>query len=273
MAKITIFDTTLRDGEQSPGCTMTPAEKLRMAHQLEELGVDVIEAGFPIASDTDFNAVRTIAREVREPVIAALARATGGDIDRAGHAVEGARRSRIHTFIATSDIHLERKLGIGREECLEQAAAAVERACGFTDDVEFSAEDATRTELGFLCDVINAAVEAGATTINIPDTVGYTFPAEFRDSLRRLVNEVPGLGDEVVLSVHCHDDLGTGGGQQPGRPRRGRAPGRVHHQRHRRAGGQRVARGDRDGAQGARGHQRALHRGERREALSRPAAC
>ena len=208
MAKITIFDTTLRDGEQSPGCTMTPAEKLRMAHQLEALGVDVIEAGFPIASDTDFDAVRTIAREVRGPVIAALARATKGDIDRAGPAIEGARRSRIHTFIATSDIHLERKLGIGRDECLERAAAAVERARGFTDDVEFSAEDATRTELGFLCEVINAAVEVGATTINIPDTVGYTFPAEFRDTLRALVRDVPRLGDEVVLSVHCHDDLG-----------------------------------------------------------------
>ena len=208
MARITVFDTTLRDGEQSPGCTMTPSEKLRMAHQLEELGVDVIEAGFPIASDTDFDAVGTIAREIREPVIAALARATAGDIDRAGHAVEGARRSRIHTFIATSDIHLERKLGIGREECLERAAAAVGRACRFTDDVEFSAEDATRTDLDFLCAVITAAVEAGATTVNIPDTVGYTFPAEFRDTLRELVARVPRLGDEVVLSVHCHDDLG-----------------------------------------------------------------
>ncbi len=208
MARITIFDTTLRDGEQSPGCTMTPAEKLRMAHQLEELGVDVIEAGFPIASDTDFDAVRTIASEIREPVIAALARATAGDIDRAGNAIEGARRSRIHTFIATSDIHLEAKLGIGRQECLERAAAAVERACGFTDDVEFSAEDATRTDLDFLCAVITAAVEAGATTVNIPDTVGYTFPAEFRDNLRELVQAVPRLGDEVVLSVHCHDDLG-----------------------------------------------------------------
>ena len=208
MAKITIFDTTLRDGEQSPGCTMTPDEKLRMAHQLEELGVDVVEAGFPIASDTDFEAVRTIAREIREPVIAALARATAGDIDRAGHAVEGARRSRIHTFIATSDIHLERKLGIGRDECLARAAAAVERACRFTDDVEFSAEDATRTDLDFLCAVIDAAVAAGATTVNIPDTVGYTFPAEFRDTLRELVREVPRLGSDVVLSVHCHDDLG-----------------------------------------------------------------
>ncbi len=208
MARITVFDTTLRDGEQSPGCTMTPAEKLRMARQLEALEVDVIEAGFPIASDTDFDAVRTIAREIREPVIAALARATEGDIDRAGRSLEGARRSRIHTFIATSDIHLERKLGIGRAECLERAAASVERACRFTDDVEFSAEDATRTDLDFLCAVIRAAVEAGATTVNIPDTVGYTFPAEFRDTLRALARNVAGLTDKVTLSVHCHDDLG-----------------------------------------------------------------
>ncbi|HWV55871.1 MAG TPA: 2-isopropylmalate synthase, partial [Longimicrobiales bacterium] len=207
MARITIFDTTLRDGEQSPGASMTTPEKLRLAHQLDALGVDVIEAGFPITSPDDFAAVRQIASEVRRPVIAALARATAQDIDRAAEAVEVAERARIHTFIATSDVHLARKLRISREECLERTAEAVRRARSHADDVEFSAEDATRTDPAFLAEVVRVAVGAGATTINIPDTVGYTYPTEYRALIEMLFREVPGL-DDVVVSVHCHDDLG-----------------------------------------------------------------
>jgi 2-isopropylmalate synthase len=205
--RVVIFDTTLRDGEQSPGASMTPAEKLRVAHALDELGVDVIEAGFPISSPDDFVGVQRIAQEVRRPVIAGLARARPGDIERAAAAVELAERPRIHTFIATSRVHLERKLQISEDECVEQAVAAVELARRYTDDVEFSAEDATRTDLKFLARVIRAAIEAGATTINLPDTVGYTLPGEVGQMFRTLRAEVPGL-DEVVLSAHCHDDLG-----------------------------------------------------------------
>lgn len=207
MSRITIFDTTLRDGEQSPGAAMTTAEKLRMAQQLDALGVDVIEAGFPVSSPDDFAAVRKIVLEVRRPVICALARATEADVDRAAAALEGAERGRIHTFISTSGIHLRHKLRIGQDECTERAASAVARARRFTDDVEFSAEDATRTDLAFLCRVVEAAVAAGATTINIPDTVGYAHPAEMRRIVETLFATVPGIGD-VVVSVHCHDDLG-----------------------------------------------------------------
>jgi 2-isopropylmalate synthase len=207
MARILVFDTTLRDGEQSPGATMTPAEKLRMAHQLDALGVDIIEAGFPISSPDDFLAVQTIAREVRRPVIAALARANPADIDRAAAALREAHRARLHTFIATSDIHLKHKLRISREECIARAASAVEHALQYTDDVEFSAEDATRTDLAFLCRVVQAAVDAGARTINIPDTVGYAHPAEIRTVVRTLLETVTGM-ENVVLSVHCHNDLG-----------------------------------------------------------------
>jgi 2-isopropylmalate synthase len=205
--RVRIFDTTLRDGEQSPGASMTTAEKLRLAHALDELGVDVIEAGFPITSPDDFAAVQRIARTVRRPIIAALARARDGDIDRAAEAIEEAEHPRIHTFIATSKVHLERKLGMSEEECLEQAGRAVERAKKYTDDVEFSAEDATRSDLDFLCRVAEVAVAAGATTINIPDTVGYTHPQEIRRIFSTLREKVPGL-DRLVLSTHCHDDLG-----------------------------------------------------------------
>src|SRR5690606_35937238 len=179
MKRIQVFDTTRRDGEQSPGATMPPAEQLRLAHQLDALRVDIIEAGFPISSPDDFLGVQQICREVRRPVIAALARATDLDVDRAGKALQPAERGRLHTFIATSDIHLQHKLRISREECLDRAAAAVARARTFTDDVEFSAEDATRTDTNFLCQVVAAAIQAGATTINIPDTVGYAHPEEF----------------------------------------------------------------------------------------------
>ncbi|MCH7891060.1 MAG: 2-isopropylmalate synthase, partial [Gemmatimonadetes bacterium] len=207
MAKITIFDTTLRDGEQSPGATMSTAEKLRLAPQLDKLGVDVIEAGFPVASDDDFEGVRSIVKEVRRPVIAALARAHPLDVDRAGAAVEAADKPRIHVFLATSDIHLKHKLEIGREECLERVVEGVERAKKLVDDVEFSPEDATRTDVAFLCQVVQVAVEAGATTINIPDTVGYTLPTEYRALIETLFREVEGL-ENTVVSVHCHDDLG-----------------------------------------------------------------
>ena len=172
-ARITVFDTTLRDGEQSPGCSMNVQEKLHLAHQLDRLGVDVIEAGFPIASEGDFAAVQAIAAVVRRPIIAGLARACAPDIERAWHAVRGAARPRIHVFLATSDIHLKHKLRISRQQCLEQAAESVRLARTFCSDVEFSPEDATRTDPDFLCQVVQAVVDAGATTVNIPDTVGY----------------------------------------------------------------------------------------------------
>ncbi len=207
MDRVLIFDTTLRDGEQSPGCSMTPSEKLRLAQQLDTLGVDVIEAGFPASSPADFAGVQEIARLVRRPTIAALARAAEKDIDAAAEALEPAERSRLHVFIATSDIHLRHKLRIGREECVARAVAAVERARRYTDDVQFSAEDATRTDVAFLCRVVEAAIEAGAGTINIPDTVGYAHPEEIRRLLATLFGTVRGIRD-VVVSVHCHNDLG-----------------------------------------------------------------
>jgi len=207
MAKVKVFDTTLRDGEQSPGFTMSTAEKLRMAMQLDDLGVDVIEAGFPVASDDDFSSVHQISKKVRRPTIAALARANPKDVERAGESVQSADKPRIHTFIATSDIHLAKKLEIGREECLDRITEAVQQARSLVDDVEFSAEDATRTDLAFLCEAVRAALTAGATTINIPDTVGYTFPEEFSSLIVTLFKEVQGL-NEAVVSVHCHDDMG-----------------------------------------------------------------
>ncbi|MGQ0562936.1 MAG: 2-isopropylmalate synthase [Gemmatimonadota bacterium] len=207
MQRIHVFDTTLRDGEQSPGASMTPSEKLRMAHQLDALGVDVLEAGFPISSTADADAVQAIAREVRRPVIAALARAHARDVDEAAAALEAAQRSRIHVFIATSDLHLDRKLRIGRDECLERTASAVERARRYTDDVEFSAEDATRSDVDFLCKVIETAIAAGATTINLPDTVGYAHPAEYHRLFETVRTRVPKVND-IILSAHCHDDLG-----------------------------------------------------------------
>ena len=182
---VVVFDTTLRDGEQAPGFSMRVEEKIQLARQLDALGVDIMEAGFPIASQDDAESVRRVASEVRRPVIAALARCAPGDIDAAGKALEPAARSRIHTFIATSDLHLERKLRITREQCLERAVAAVTRARGFTDDVQFSAEDATRSDLGFLYQVVEAVIDAGATTINLPDTVGYCTPDEIERVLQR----------------------------------------------------------------------------------------
>jgi 2-isopropylmalate synthase len=205
--QIVFFDTTLRDGEQSPGCTMHHEEKLRMAHQIAALGVDVLEAGFAIASDGDFNAVHAIAREVKGPRIASLARCKRDDIEAAARAVEPAASNRIHVFLASSDLHLEYKLRISREQALEQAAESVLLACSYTDDVEFSTEDGTRTDHEFLLKMITVAVQAGATTINIPDTVGYTTPEEYAALFRMVKARVPGI-DDVILSTHCHNDLG-----------------------------------------------------------------
>ncbi len=204
---IYIFDTTLRDGEQSPGATMNIQEKIRVARQLEAMGVDIIEAGFPISSEGDYESVRTIAKTLEKATVAGLARANREDIDRAWDAVRPAKYPRIHTFIATSDIHLKHKLKMTREEVLRDIAEAVAYAKKMTDDVEFSAEDATRTDLAFLCEVVRVALKAGATTINIPDTVGYTVPTEYAHILDTIQKEVEGI-DKVILSVHCHNDLG-----------------------------------------------------------------
>jgi 2-isopropylmalate synthase len=205
--RIAVFDTTLRDGEQAPSFSLRVDEKLAMARRLDELGVDVIEAGFPVASEADAEAVRLVACAVRRPVVAALARACPGDIERAGTALLPAARSRIHTFIATSDLHLERKLGLTRAQCLDAAVEAVRLARRYTDDVQFSAEDATRSDLSFLCEVVEAVIAEGASTINLPDTVGYSTPEEtvtfFRHVMTHVSNEA-----RAVFSTHCHDDLG-----------------------------------------------------------------
>ena len=205
--RLYIFDTTLRDGEQSPGFSMNTDEKLRLARQIEVLGVDIMEAGFPVASDDDAHAVKLIATEIRQPVIAGLARCNPLDIERAGESLRPAQRARIHTFIATSDLHLERKLRISRDDCLTAVTASIKQARGYTDDVEFSAEDATRSDLEFLCRVIEAAIAAGATTINLPDTVGYCTPEEIEDFFREIREKVTNAG-EIIFSAHCHDDLG-----------------------------------------------------------------
>jgi 2-isopropylmalate synthase len=205
--RVLIFDTTLRDGEQSPGISLNTGEKLEIAHQLARLGVDVIEAGFPIASPGDFEAVQAIAREVHGPVIAALARAHAPDVDRAWEAVRDAERPRIHTFLSTSDIHIEHQLQSTREDVKGQARAAVAHAKALCEDVEFSPMDATRADVEFTAEVLNIAIAEGATTINVPDTVGYTMPHEYAAFLQRLYELAPGLSG-VVLSVHCHDDLG-----------------------------------------------------------------
>jgi len=204
---VKVFDTTLRDGEQSPGCSMICAEKIRMAHELDRLGVDVIEAGFPIASDGDFHAVQAVSQDVRRPVIAALARCCRDDVERAWQALAGAAQPRIHTFLATSDIHLQHKLKISRRECIEQARDSVRLARSLCQDVEFSAEDATRSDRDFLCQVLEAVVEAGASTINLPDTVGYSVPAEITELIQTMRHRVQGI-DRVTISTHCHDDLG-----------------------------------------------------------------
>jgi len=203
--QVHIFDTTLRDGEQSPGCSMTTPEKLRVARHLVEMGVDIIEAGFPIASEGDFEAVRAVCREHPGAYLAALARAVPIDIERAAQSLDGHARPRIHCFIATSEIHLRYKFNKSQEQVLDEAVEGVELARRYVDDVEFSAEDATRTEIGYLCRVCEAAVDAGASVVNIPDTVGFMTPDDYAEKIARVVEAV---GDRAEVSVHTHDDLG-----------------------------------------------------------------
>ena len=205
--RLIIFDTTLRDGEQSPGASMTQEEKVRIARQLERLRVDIIEAGFPAASHGDFEAVSAVARTIKTSTVAALARATENDIRLAGEAVKGAASRRVHTFIATSPIHMEKKLRMRPEQVIEQAVKAVKWARQYSDDVEFSPEDAGRSEIDFLCRVLEAVIDAGANTLNIPDTVGYSMPHQFGNLIRELRERIPN-SDKVVFSVHCHNDLG-----------------------------------------------------------------
>ena len=204
---VIVFDTTLRDGEQAPGFSMDVPSKLALARALDALGVDIIEAGFPIASPADSEGTRQVAVEVRRPVIAALARCRRVDIEEAARALQPAARPRIHTFLATSDLHLERKLRISREACLEQIVDGVRLARTFTDDVEFSAEDATRSDRDFLCRVVEAVIDAGATTVNLPDTVGYATPDDLREFFEDIMRRVPN-SSRAIFSTHCHDDLG-----------------------------------------------------------------
>jgi 2-isopropylmalate synthase len=205
--RVYIFDTTLRDGEQSPGCSMNFEEKIRMARQLERLQVDVIEAGFPIASEGDFESVREIAKQVRGCTIAALSRATKIDIDRAWEALQHAAKPRIHTFIATSDIHLKYKLRKSREQVLDDAVKAVRHAKSLCDDVEFSCEDGSRSDIDYVCQIVEAVIASGATVVNIPDTVGYSIPDEYGKIIRTIIERVPNIS-KAIVSVHCHDDLG-----------------------------------------------------------------
>ncbi|MDD5440451.1 MAG: 2-isopropylmalate synthase, partial [Candidatus Omnitrophica bacterium] len=209
MDKVIIFDTTLRDGEQCPGASLNNSEKLEIARQLALLGVDVIEAGFPISSPGDFEAVRDVAKTVKGPVVCGLARALKKDIDAVYEAVRYAKRPRIHVFLATSNIHMKYKLRKTEDEVIEAASWAVNYGKKLVDDIEFSAEDASRSEPGFLCKVIEAVIDAGATTVNIPDTVGYAMPDEFGRLIRGIREHVPNI-DKAVISVHCHNDLGLG---------------------------------------------------------------
>jgi 2-isopropylmalate synthase len=205
--RVSIFDTTLRDGEQSPGCSMNLPEKVRMANKLQDLGVDIIEAGFPIASEGDFAAVKAIAAQCKKVKVAALCRTAEQDVARAAEALKYAARPRIHTFCATSDIHLEHKLRKTRAEVIEMTRAAVRLARSYADDVEFSAEDATRSDIDYLCEVLDAAVDAGASVLNVPDTVGYTTPNEYTHLVQQVRERVVRDRD-VIISVHCHNDLG-----------------------------------------------------------------
>jgi len=207
MERVIFFDTTLRDGEQSPGASMNVAEKLRLASQLEKLGVDIIEAGFPAASQGDFDAVQTISAKIKNIQVAGLARTSKEDIDKAWGAIKGAAHPRIHTFIATSDIHMKHKLKMDRDEVIKTATESVRYAKSFTDNVEFSAEDASRSDRDFLCRVLEAAIDAGATTVNIPDTVGYALPNEFGDLIAYIKAHTPNI-HKAIISVHCHNDLG-----------------------------------------------------------------
>ncbi|MFI4923041.1 MAG: 2-isopropylmalate synthase, partial [Burkholderiales bacterium] len=205
--RLIIFDTTLRDGEQSPGASMTREEKVRIAKQLERMRVDIIEAGFPAASNGDFESVQAVAKTIKDSTVCALARAIEADVERAGTALKGAAAARVHTFIATSPIHMQKKLRMSPEQVIEQAVKAVQWARKYTDDVEFSPEDAGRSEVDFLCRVLEAVIKAGAKTLNIPDTVGYNVPDQFGKLIRQLRERIPN-SDKAVFSVHCHNDLG-----------------------------------------------------------------
>ncbi|MFO7749509.1 MAG: 2-isopropylmalate synthase, partial [Desulfobacteraceae bacterium] len=205
--RVIIFDTTLRDGEQSPGASMNPAEKLRIATQLEKLGVDVIEAGFPAASEGDFNAVKMIAEKLEKTEVAALCRTSKSHIARAWEPIQQAKKPRIHTFIATSDIHMTYKLNMSRKEVIASAVEAVAYAATFTDNIEFSAEDGSRSDPDFLCEIFAAVIEAGAKTVNLPDTVGYAVPEEFAGLVKHVMDNTANM-ERAVLSVHCHNDLG-----------------------------------------------------------------
>src|SRR3989440_4151862 len=212
METVRIFDTTLRDGEQSPGATLTRPEKLEIARQLEIMGVDIIEAGFPIASDGDFESVKAIAAEITKSTVCGLARSTPKDVERAGEAVKNANRPRIHVFCATSKIHRDHKLRKGKEEIIKISVESIKQALQYTSDVEFSPEDASRTELDFLEEITQAAIEAGATTINLPDTVGYAAPKAYGEIFSHLIRKLPIIRQRnIVLSAHCHDDLGLAG--------------------------------------------------------------
>ena len=244
--RVYIFDTTLRDGEQSPGASMNIEEKLLLARQLEKLRVDVIEAGFPISSEGDFESVKRIAEEIRTVTIAGLARAGKMDIDRCWEAVQYAAKPRIHTFIATSDIHLKYKLKKTREQVLQDAREAVRYARSLCPDVEFSAEDASRTDLAYLCSVLEAVIDAGARVVNIPDTVGYAIPTEFGERIEYIRAHVKNI-DQAVISVHCHNDLGLAVANSVMAIQKGAASG-MYYQWNRRTSGECVARRDRDGA-------------------------
>ena len=248
--RVVIFDTTLRDGEQCPGATMTHEEKLEVAELLDEMGVDVIEAGFPIASDGDFAAVSEIAKRAKNAVICGLARAASKDIDRCAEAIRPARRRRIHTFLSTSPVHMKYKLQKEPHQVYEMVIAQVTRARSHTDDVEWSSEDGTRTEHDFLCRCVEAAIKAGATTINIPDTVGYSVPEEYFALIKMVRERVPN-SDQALFLCALPRRSRHGGGQLARRRARRRAADRVHHQRHRRACRQRLAGRGRDGDAGA----------------------
>jgi hypothetical protein len=245
--KIEIFDTTLRDGEQSPGCSMHLKEKIRLAKQLEDLGVDILEAGFPIASEGDYQAVKAVSEAVSRPTVAALCRAVEPDVLKAIDALKKAKKSRIHTFIATSDIHLEYKLKKTRDEVKEMTRNAIRLASENADEVEFSAEDATRSELDFLCEILQIAVDEGATVLNIPDTVGFCLPKEYANLISTIKERVVGERDDIIISVHCHNDLGLAVALVSGH-RCGRETGRMHDQRDRRAGRECRPRRNRHGA-------------------------
>ena len=229
---VRIFDTTLRDGEQSPGGSMNLDEKMKIAHALVSLGVDIIEAGFPISSPGDFEAVKEVASQIQGATICGLARCRNQDIDRAWEALKSAHRPRIHVFLATSAIHREHKLKMSREEITQRAVDGVRRAVGYCDDVEFSPEDAARTEVDFLCQVVEAAIDAGATTVNIPDTVGYATPKHLGTVIGQLVDRVPNI-DKAVISVHCHNDLGLAVANSLAAVENGAGQNRMHHQRYR----------------------------------------